>query len=135
MVKINMIKPFVPNTPFLYPLKTSENRLVFRYFQRIEKGCIENKWIKIKANINTFQSNLSFLSPLKNSAFMMFQNHSSRDVLRKRCSEQDWKGVRNRRTPMLKCDFNKVALQLYWNCILVWVFSCKFTAYFQSTFL
>ena len=54
-----MVKPFVPNAPFLYPLKTSENRQIFRCFQRVEKGCIENKWIKIKANINTFQSNPS----------------------------------------------------------------------------
>ena len=36
--------------------------------------------------------------------------------------------------PMSKCDFNKVALQLYWNCTSTWVFSCKFAAYFQDTF-
>ena len=36
---------------------------------------------------------------------------------------------------MSKCDFNKVAKQLYWNCTSVWVFSCKFGAYFQNTFL
>ena len=37
---------------------------------------------------------------------------------------------------MSKCDFNKVAkqLQLYWNRTSVWVFSCKFAAYFQNTF-
>ena len=35
---------------------------------------------------------------------------------------------------MPKCDFNKVALQLYWNCTLAWVFSCKFAAYFQTIF-
>ena len=35
---------------------------------------------------------------------------------------------------MLKSDFNKVALQLYWNCTLAWVFSCNFTVYFQNTF-
>ena len=38
------------------------------------------------------------------------------------------------RTPMSKCDFNKVALQLYWNHTSAWVFSCKFVAYFQNTF-
>ena len=31
------INPFVPNALFLYPLKTS--------FQRVEKGCIGNKWV------------------------------------------------------------------------------------------
>ena len=39
-----------------------------------------------------------------------------------------------RRKPMPKCDFDKVAKQLYWNHTLVWVFSCKFAAYFQNTF-
>ena len=39
-----------------------------------------------------------------------------------------------RRTPMLKCDFNIVALQLYWNHTSAWVSSCKLAAYFQNTF-
>ena len=43
------INPFVPNASFLYILKTSKNRKVFWRFQRIENGCIGNKWI----NINT----------------------------------------------------------------------------------
>ena len=37
-----------------------------------------------------------------------------------------------RRTPMLKCVSVKLlSLQLYWNHTLTWVFSCKFTGYFQ----
>ena len=36
---------------------------------------------------------------------------------------------------MLKCDYNKVALQLYRNHTSAWVFPCKFAAYFQDTFL
>ena len=39
-----------------------------------------------------------------------------------------------RRPPMPKCDFTKVALQLYLNRTLTWVFSCKFAAYFQNSF-
>ena len=35
---------------------------------------------------------------------------------------------------MLTCDFNKVALQVYENHTLAWVFSSKFAAYFQNTF-
>ena len=35
---------------------------------------------------------------------------------------------------MPKCDCNKVAMQLYCNRTLVWVFSCKFAAYFQNAF-
>ena len=34
---------------------------------------------------------------------------------------------------MPKYDFNKVALQLYWNHTLARVFSCNFAAYFQNT--
>ena len=41
-----MVKPFVSNAPFLYPMKTSENHTVFWCFQRVEKGCIGNKLIK-----------------------------------------------------------------------------------------
>ena len=36
--------------------------------------------------------------------------------------------------PTPKCDSNKVALQLYWNRTLAWVFCCKFAAYIQNTF-
>ena len=35
-----LINSIVPNAPFPYPLKTLENRKVFSYFQRVEKGCI-----------------------------------------------------------------------------------------------
>ena len=40
------INLFVPDAPFTYHLKTSENLTVFWYFQGVEKGCIENKWVK-----------------------------------------------------------------------------------------
>ena len=36
---------FVPNAPFLYPLKTSENSKIFWCFQGEEKGWIGNKWV------------------------------------------------------------------------------------------
>ena len=39
-----------------------------------------------------------------------------------------------RRIRMLKCDFNKVALQLYWNHTSALKFSSKFAAYFKNTF-
>ena len=35
---------------------------------------------------------------------------------------------------MPKFDFNKVAVQLYWNRTSALLFSCKFSAYFQNTF-
>ena len=59
------------------------------------------------------------------------QKQPSRGVLRKRCSENVLQIYR--RTLMPKCDFNKIALQLYWNRTSAWMFSCKFATYFQST--
>ena len=39
-----------------------------------------------------------------------------------------------KRTPMPKCEYSNVALQLYWNHPSEWVFSCKVYEYFQKTF-
>ena len=60
------------------------------------------------------------------------QKQLFRGVLRKRCSENMQQIYR--RTPMPKCNFNKVTLQLKWNCSLGWVFPSKFAAYFPNTF-
>ena len=62
----------------------------------------------------------------------IIQKQSPTGVSRRRCSENMQQIYR--RTPMSKCDFSKVALQLYWNHISVWVFSCHFAGYFQNTF-
>ena len=61
-----------------------------------------------------------------------FQTQPSRGVLRQRCSENMQQFYK--RTPMPKCDFNKIALQLYWNRTSSYVFCCKFAACFQDTF-
>ena len=45
-----------------------------------------------------------------------------------------WKYAANlRENTHAECDFNKIALQLYWNHTSALVFSCKFAVYFQST--
>ena len=48
------------------------------------------------------------------SFVVIFQEQPSRGVLKKRCSENMQQIYR--RTPMPKCNFNKVALQLYCRC-------------------
>ena len=53
-----------------------------------------------------------------------------RDAPRKKCSENMQQIYR--RTPIPKCDFSKVAKQLYWNRTSVWVLSCKFAVYLQK---
>ena len=79
---------------------------------------------------------LDWLEKWNNSLRIHFklQKQPSRGVLRKKCSQNMQKIYR--RTPMPRCDFNKVALQLYWfwNRASAWVFSCKFAAYFQNIF-
>ena len=60
------------------------------------------------------------------------QKQSPRGAPRKGCSENMQENYR--RTPMPKCDFNKVEKQLFWNHTLAWVFSCKFAAYFQNIY-
>ena len=42
-----MFNQFILNAPFLYPLKTSENRKVFWCFQGLGKECISNEWLKL----------------------------------------------------------------------------------------
>ena len=64
------------------------------------------------------------------SCFIKTQKQPTRGVLMKRCSENLQEIYRR----MPKCDFNKVALQLYSNRTSVWVFSCRFFAYFRNTF-
>ena len=53
-------------------------------------------------------------------------------VLKERCSEDIHQICR--RIPIPKCDFIKVAFELYLNRTSVWVFPCKFAVYFQTTF-
>ena len=60
------------------------------------------------------------------------QKQPSICVLIKRWSENMQQIYRG--TPMSKSDFNKFTKQLSWNQTSAWVFSCKFTAYFQNTF-
>ena len=43
---MNIFNSFVPNAPFLYPLKTWEYLTVFSCLQGVEKGCIGNEWVK-----------------------------------------------------------------------------------------
>ena len=67
-----------------------------------------------------------------NKCLYILQKQPSRVVLKKRCSENIQQIYRS--THMPKCDFNNAALQLYGNHTLVWVFSCKFAAFFLNNF-
>ena len=61
LVIIN-INPFVPNAPFLYPLK------VFGCFQGVQKGCVCNKWVNsIMLSMMSLQSSTNWASSLNRS--------------------------------------------------------------------
>ena len=65
--------------------------------------------------------------------FYILQKQPPRGIPRKRCSENMQQS--DRRTPMPKCDFNKFALQLYWNHTSAWAFSCEFSCEFDCFWL
>ena len=60
------------------------------------------------------------------------QKQTPRGFLRKRCSENMQQSYR--RTPMPKCDFNKVVLQLYWNCTSSWCSPVNLQHIFRTPF-
>ena len=96
---------------FMFPIYTPWKHLKsFRCFQ-----CVQKNGTMAKKVLSGIQD----------------QNQPSIGVLRKRRSEN----MRQiyRRTPMPKCDFNKVSEKLYWNYTSTWVFSYKLAAYFQNT--
>ena len=96
-----------------------------------KEGKKEKKKLALEAIFRGYSIKKVFLKISQNSLenTCARQKQPFRGVLSKRNSEKIY-----RRAPMPKCDFNKVALQLYWNHILVWVFSCELAAYFQNFF-
>ena len=90
-------------------------------FSDLLKGLIRNIWIEWVNDV------------IEKIFSVINRSRSSRGILTKRCSENMQQIYR--RIPMPKCDFNKVAKQLYWNHTSAWVFPCKFATYFENIFL
>ena len=111
-------------------------RLTVRWYPsfRIWKGStISDFYIFLRLLYSSIQLFAAYLFTLMiEKLIYLYYKQPIRVVPRKRCSENIQQIYR--RTPMPKCDFNKVALQLYWNHTSAWVFSGKFAAYFQNTF-
>ena len=93
---------------------------------RISRELVFTNYPKLQKNFHA----KSYPRPV--DADIKSQKQPYRSVRGKRCSENMQQIYR--RKPMPKCDFNKVALKLYWNRTSTWVFSYKNVAYFQSTF-
>ena len=62
------------------------------------------------------------------------KNNSSQSKFRNRPPEDMQQIYLCRRTPIPKCDFNKVAKQPCWNHTSAWLFSCKFADIFRTLF-
>ena len=99
------------------------------WFQKNLKGVSRDIficWIFFSSGINVSNSIIA-------DYVCQMHKQPSRSVLEKRSSENMQQIYRI--TPMLKCDFSKVALQLYWNHTLGWVIFCKFAnTFLKNTF-
>ena len=111
---INQLNPFVPNTPFLYPLKTSENRNIFWCFLGIGKGCIGNKWVKRTFKTGT-RSRINELAPsnLSHSALnnrdITISNFSQKKPLPKKNLSKIKLGCRNNSPPEISIYVFKIS--------------------------
>ena len=114
--------------------KTHLKYLVFGSFLAV---CLHvysraNSCTTVFSCFSTVTEQLKFLKLLQvvDSASVIFVRRCSSNVIQpisRELQSQWW-------TPMPKCNFNKVALQLYWNCTSAWLFSYKFPAYFKNPF-
>ena len=114
----------------------NKNVEMFDMIYLLKKIYIKRKKLSTTVSIKIVKSNRK---GLESRTFNILHQRSFfwAEAAFQRCSYEEvfWKYTANLQentTP--KCDFNKAAKQLYWIHILAWVFSCKFTAYFQNTF-
>ena len=98
----------------------------------LHKGALIIKWGKSYCKVRWLHVYKKWYKNYYKWGRWFIQKQPSRRVFRKMCSENMQQIYR--RTPIPKCDFNKVTLQLYWNRTSAWAFFCKFAAYFQNTF-
>ena len=72
--KFNVFNPYIPNTTFLFPLKTSENVTVSEYFQEVGEECLGNV-LGFGINIISLVLNILFCKyVLENSSFYWIWN-------------------------------------------------------------
>ena len=156
VTKRSIMFDLILNTPLMTTFAiywqsiSNKSKIVFRFClfltmavpRKFNDGPIEKKCLAWKIYRVTYPDRMkwrfeyvdrAFSYPFHTTAPLYFQKQPSRGVLRKRCSE-NMQQI-NRRTLMPKCDFSKVAKQLFWNRTSTWVFSFIFAAYFQNTFL
>ena len=131
---------------------------LFPHIEELRKACkniechkkkYENRLVDaVHSNCNpkcSFLKVFFLLIPLFRTKWRVFLRNSEDCLLSKSYQKQPSTGDRRkkcsgnvqqiyRRSPLPICDFNKVALQLYWNHTSGWVISYKFAAHSQNTF-
>ena len=78
--------PFVPNAPFHFPLKASEDRKVFWYFQGVKKGCIWNEWVKSVHNPIFSVMRKSYFYKYRSIFFCKYHFYYSNDFMKQKAS-------------------------------------------------
>ena len=99
-----LFNPFVPNAPFLCPLKKSENLKVFWCFEGIEKGCIGDKWIK-----NEFSLPQQYP---KQSSRDLFMTVSNTELFAKKVNVRNYFRANPKKSHFLLTSNKKVNLNL-----------------------
>ena len=115
---------YISNTPF----KKQSNNYIFALGGR-------NNWFARFKRLCKFQKRLTSTLERLNSSNNNSHNQKQppRGLPRKRCSEKMQQSCR--RTPMPKCDFNKVAKQLYWVALRHGCYPVNLLPIFRTPFL
>ena len=119
---------------FLFFLQSNANH-IFNFFLNYPSQIFSTK-VCWKKHIYYQQHNIKtkcWIHFKSKSQSLFLQKQPPKGVSRKRCSENMQQIYR--RTPMPKCDFNKVAKQLNWNHTWTWVFSSKCASYLLTEHL
>ena len=105
----SILNPFVPNAPFLYPLKTSENR------KGVEKGCIWNKCVNMKYFkwINNMQSKSDSKWILISSSMQSHSVCELRDIWTKIDPEEQCSYLENQKENSKRQETRN--FQKFWN--------------------
>ena len=94
--------------------------------------CISPYLVRMRENTDQKKLRIWILFTQCWVQWVTFRNSQSRGVFIKKCSKICCKFTAEHL--LSKCDFNKVALQIYFAIKLLCKFSCKYAAFFQNTF-
>ena len=103
--------------PFSTPLKTSENLTVFWYFQEVEKGCTEKKWVKMSSNKGVTLGNYLW----KNLFTLRTNEFPTKHLLLETSTEMLWSSLISKNINLVWKYLHNIFLQgifswNFWSC-------------------